>query len=266
MLKDDKSFITERISEIAEECGRMVLNADISEPLISQKTSFKDIVTKYDSQLQEYIIRQISEILPQAQFIAEELSVCGNLDAENLFIIDPVDGTTNFVHQMGYSAISIAWYQYRKPVFGLVYNPFANELYTAGIGEGAYLNGRQIFTRDVSLSESIVLFGTSPYNSESTDETFEKVKSIYNRCQDIRRLGSAALDICHVADGRAGLYFEASLSLWDYAAAQIILRESGGVLLSFDGNEVLPADGKTSVIAGRNRIIEESGLIGRSRL
>ena len=112
---------------------------------------------------------------------------------------------------------------------------------------------------DASLKESLVIFGTAPYNLSLMDQTLARVRSIYGRCQDIRRTGSAALDLCYVAAGRAGLYFELELSLWDYAAGALIVSEAGGRCCRIDGSE-LRYDGlsKSSIIAGSDRTIEES--------
>ena len=199
--------------------------------------------------------------MPDAQFVSEESYVVGKLDADNLFIIDPIDGTTNFAHTMHYSAISLAWYKNAIPFYAIVFNPYVNDCFEAQSGKGSFLNSKRIFVNNLSLCDSIVAFGTSPYDTDTTDQTFEMIKQIYGKCQDIRRLGSAALDICHVAAGKISLYFEAALSLWDYAAAQLILKEAGGVIVDFNGNPLPFSLKKSSVIVGNESIIRESMLI-----
>ncbi|MCD8106694.1 MAG: inositol monophosphatase [Oscillospiraceae bacterium] len=241
--------------------GEIILSAAGNELQITEKSSARDLVTRYDRLVQERLVADISESVPGAQFVSEEMADRGDLSAEDTFIIDPIDGTTNFIHKMGNCAISVAWYKSGKPFYGAVYDPAANEFFEAKAGEGAYLNGKPIHVSDAPLKNSIVLFGTAPYNPELGDLTFSLVRRIFGKCQDVRRMGSAALDICHVACGRAGLYFEATLSPWDYAAASLILRESGGSFVDFSGKEIALSLEKTSVIAGNKDIIAESGII-----
>lgn len=241
--------------------GEIILSANGSELEISEKTSRRDLVTQYDRLVQERLMAAISEMLPEAEFISEESAEKGNLGASDAFIIDPIDGTTNFIHGMSNCAISVAWYKSGKPHYGAVYDPNAHEFFEAKAGGGAYLNGKLIHVSEALLGDSIVLFGTAPYNPELADLTFSLVRKVFGKCQGVRRMGSAALDICHVACGRAGLYFEATLSPWDYAAASLILRESGGAFMDFSGNEISLSLEKTSVIAGNRKIIDESCIL-----
>lgn len=252
---------TSEIKKITLEAGRMLFDVTSDGMIIQSKTSLKDLVTQYDKMIQDHIMIEILDLIPDAQFISEESQTAGDLDADDLFIIDPIDGTTNFIHSMHYSAISVAWFKKGRPFYGIVFDPYSNEIYEAQEGKGAYMNSKRLAVRPSSLINSIVSFGTSPYNEETTDHTFELVKSIYGKCQDIRRMGSAALDICQVAAGRIGLYFEAALSLWDYAAAQLIILEAGGMIVDFQGNKIQPTVNKSSVIVGSKSIILESKLI-----
>lgn len=255
----------ESIKQIVVEAGKMMLDSVSSEMDVREKTSPKDLITKYDEKIQNKITEKISRSISNVQFISEESMSFGDLTAENLFIIDPIDGTTNFIHSMGYSAVSVAWYKKGAPFYGIVYNPYSGEIYEAQYGSGAFLNGKRIKVGSGSLKNSIVTFGTSPYNLETTDTTFEMIKNIYGKCRDIRRMGAASLDICQVASGRIGLYFEAALSLWDYAAAQIILNEAGGKIVDFTGKPIPLTTKKSSVIVGREDIIAESDLIRKER-
>ncbi len=255
--------IIEKLREPILSAGEIILSATESELKISEKTSWRDLVTQYDRLVQERLIAAISEMLPGAEFISEESAEKGDIGASDAFIIDPIDGTTNFIHGMGNCASSVAWYKSGKPHYGAVYDPNACEFFEAKAGEGAYLNGKQIHVSDATLQDSIVLFGTAPYNPELAELTFSLVRKVFGKCQDVRRMGSAALDICHVACGRAGLYFEATLSPWDYAAASLILRESGGKFVDFSGNEITLSLEKTSVIAGNMKIIDESCILNR---
>lgn len=253
----------ESVRKYVIDAGKIILSASENNLMISQKTSNKDLVTQYDREVQSYLMDNISVLIPDAVFFSEESENDCDLMSDNLFIIDPIDGTTNFIHGLNKSAVSVAWYKNGMPYYGIVYNPFVNELFEALKDNGAYLNSKEIHASNLSISKSVVAFGTSPYNSETTDRTFEIIKNIYGKCQDIRRFGSAALDICYVACGHIGLYFEAALSIWDYAAAWLILAEAGGLLVDFNGNVIPLSEHKTSVVAGNAAIIEECGIISK---
>ncbi|MCM1219111.1 MAG: inositol monophosphatase [Lachnospiraceae bacterium] len=257
----DSTTTISLLRKIVLDAGAMLTNGADKQIDIQAKTSSKDLVTQYDTLIENYITHEIRKNIANAQFICEESASESNLDSVNLFIIDPIDGTTNFIHSMQYSAVSVAWYRKGKPYYGIVFNPYANDIYEAQIGKGAFLNNKKIYVGNSSLQDSIVAFGTSPYNQETTDYTFDMIKEIYGRCQDIRRMGAASLDICQVAAGRIGLFFEAALSLWDYAAAQLILLEAGGSIVNFQGDIIKISTQKSSVIAGNKSIIFESKLI-----
>jgi len=156
----------------------------------------------------------------------------------------------NFVRGFHHSCISVAYAERGVVRAGAIYNPYVDEMFTAITGQGARLNGRSIHVADAGLSESLVCFGSSPYAPELADRTFALTKALFLAGLDVRREASAALDLCSVAAGRAGLYFELQLSLWDYAAGVLIAEEAGGQCCTIDGN-CFPSDGsKTSLLAG----------------
>lgn len=135
-------------------------------------------------------------------------------------------------------------------------------MFRAEKGQGAYLNDRRLRMEDLPLSEGLVLFGSAPYNPELTEETFRNLRSLFGKCQDVRRSGSAALDLCYVAAGRAALFFESILSVWDYAAGALIVEEAGGRCTAFGGNTlVFDRPVKSSVLAGTPASVAESGLL-----
>ena len=145
-----------------------------------------------------------------------------------LFRSDPIDGTVNYAHGHIQSAVSIAYCEHGQITLGVVYNPFTDELFSAELGQGAKLNGATIRVADeTNLRRAIIATGF-PYIKEGIDDMVERVRSILHHCADIRRLGSAALDICWLAAGRLDGYYE-SLSLWDFAAARLIAAEAGAV-------------------------------------
>jgi myo-inositol-1(or 4)-monophosphatase len=199
--------------------------------------------------VQELLIRRLSEACPGARFFCEENDRHDDLQAEHLFIIDPIDGTMNFVRRMNHSCISVAYQSHGALLAAAVCNPYVDELFTAFKGGGAFLNGRPIQVDPAPLSETIVCCGTSPYREDLTDKTFALMERAYRASLDIRRQGSAELDLCSVAAGRAGAYFELSISLWDYAAGALIVSEAGGLVTRIDGSPLPWRGVKTSVLA-----------------
>ena len=239
--------ILSAIEAAQREAAELMLSAH--HILAEDKTDHRDVVTEYDRRVQALLVDRLSAAVPGAKFFCEENDRHDDLGAEHLFIIDPIDGTMNFVHHLNHSAISVAYTHFGVPTAGAVYNPYVDELFTALRGEGAWLNGRPIRVTPAPLSETVICFGSAPYNPELTAQTFDLAQRAYQTGLDIRRQGSAALDLCSVASGRAGAYFELSISLWDYAAGALIVSEAGGQVTCADGSP-LPWNGKkTSVLA-----------------
>ena len=221
------------------------------------KTGRRDVVTDYDRRVQALLIERLSDAVPGASFFCEESGVQNSTGAENVFVIDPIDGTMNFVRGMHNSCISAALMQQGVITAAAVYNPYVDELFTALRGRGAYLNGRTLHTEDASLCETVFCFGSSPYNQNKTDESFRLARIAFDHSLDLRRFASAELDLCSVGAGRAGLYFELEVSFWDYAAGSLIVEEAGGVCTDINGAP-LPLDGrKTSILAGSPRAYED---------
>lgn len=198
----------------------------------------RDFVTEVDTGIQELLRRRLSEILPEAKFMGEEQDNSA-LDTTGLvWILDPVDGTTNFIHRLRRSAISLALVENGSPVMGIIFNPDTDELYTAIVGQGAKLNGREIHVSHAEeLIECLIDVGTNPAIRDQAGRNFEVMRAVYDRCVDIRRMGAASLDFCSVADGRTDAYTECRLNPWDYAAGLIIAREAGAVVTDLRGGE-----------------------------
>lgn len=225
--------------------------------LAENKSSGRDVVTEYDRRVQELLMTLLRQAVPEAKFYCEELDERDDLDAEHLFIIDPIDGTMNFVRGFNHSCISVAYAQYGVLKVGVIYNPYVDELFTAIAGEGTKLNGRPVFVGDAPLSESVVCYGTSPYNSELAAKTFALANKVFDASLDLRRQGSAALDLCSVAAGRAGLYFELAVSLWDYAAGALLVREAGGIVKQVSGEELGLVSYRPAIVAGTKQAVED---------
>ena len=257
----DKKAVLDAAMKVALRCGAIIKGAKEEHVAAEEKTNFRNLVTAYDIKVQETAVAMLSKEFPDAAFFCEENDEQGNLKAECVFIIDPIDGTANFANHMNMSCISIGCFMNGVPEIGVVYDPYADELYSAARGMGAFLNGRPIHVTEAPLEHTLVMFGTAPYNLDKADRTFEKLKYIFPKCMDVRRRGSAEIDFCTVACGRAGLFFEEVLSLWDFAAGLVILEEAGGEAYTFMGTP-MPLDGrKSNVVAGPRRCIEESGLL-----
>ena len=225
--------------------------------LAETKTGHRDVVTEYDRRVQELLMDRLSAAVPGAVFFCEENEQQGDLKAEHVFIIDPIDGTMNFVRGFHHSAISVAYMRSGVIRAASVYNPYAEECFSALSGEGAWCNGRPIHAGALPLSESVVCCGTAPYSPQLADSTFALMKKAFLASLDIRREGSAALDMCSAAAGRAGVYFEPTVSLWDIAAGLLLVQEAGGVCCRLDGSPV-PLDGsKTSILAGGKQAVAD---------
>jgi len=244
-----------------EECGEIVLSArDITGGII-KKPGDANYVTNYDIKVQQLLIEQLKELLPEAQFIAEEgedpQSTAQKLESGYTFIIDPIDGTTNFIKGFDHSGISIALCYHSEAIFGAVYNPYTRQMYTAKRGCGAYINGKRITVHNGGIADGIVSFGTTPYHRERTAETMRMLEKFLTVSMDIRRTGSAALDLCDVACQRSNLFFELELQPWDYAAGSLIITEAGGVVTTLQ-NTALRFDRPCSVLAGTPKAHREA--------
>jgi myo-inositol-1(or 4)-monophosphatase len=223
----------ETIKSIARQAGVIVLSADA--PGVHEKDSRRNLVTQYDIQVQEFIRRQLLAAYPASHFIGEENNAQDDALHGLAFIVDPIDGTANFVRGYRASVICIAAVQDGVLVCGVVYDPYTNSLFSAQKGHGAWLNGLPIHVSDMPLAESIVCLGTASYYADTFDHTFRLARALFDAAMDLRRSGSAALDLCYVACGRADLMFEARLCPWDHAAAGLIVAEAGGRISQFSG-------------------------------
>ncbi len=222
-----------------------------SSKAVKEKLNAKDLVTEYDKKTQTYLEDELKANFPEIKFLAEEdadLKTTGVYHGE-YFIIDPIDGTSNFVNNLNMSSISIGYTVDGEVQVGVVHNPFLDETFYAIRGKGAYLNGKPIHVNGNKISEGLVGFGTAVYYDELVPFTVSLFEGILPKVNDLRRLGSAALDLCYVAAGRFTAFFETRLCPWDYSAAMLIVQEAGGKITDFDGNR-LALNKKPSVIAG----------------
>ncbi|MBE6989848.1 MAG: inositol monophosphatase [Ruminococcaceae bacterium] len=222
------------IIRIVEEAGALVRSAHDVESVTREKSSASDLVTRYDEAVQELLRRRLLALLPEADFYGEE-GQHGTLTRPWTFVVDPIDGTTNFVRRFPNSSISVALAHNGIAEYAVVFNPFAGDLYAAERGRGATRNGQPIHVSERDGSHAVSLFGTSLYNRGLADRTFRLMRYFFDRTMDLRRFGSAALDLCYVADGRAELFFECRLSPWDFAAGSLVVTEAGGRVTTLEG-------------------------------
>lgn len=233
----------ELFKELILDCGNFMISASFDEndsSDVMKKAGDADFVTVYDKGVQERLITGLLELFPDARFFAEEKENFAEDTAKGLcFVIDPIDGTTNFIHNLGASTISVGALYEGKPVFGCVYDPYRNDLFIAIDGKGAYKNGERISVSDRDLDTSVIAFGTTPYRKkEYASKGFEIAENIFCNCADIRRSGSAALDMANIACGKLDGFFECILSPWDYMAGTVLIREAGGVVTDFKGVDI----------------------------
>lgn len=240
--------ILAQITVAMKECARIMLEADRSEVGLDEKAGKANFVTKYDKKVQEKLQEKLMTILPEAIFVGEEEDIHASIAKGLAFIVDPIDGTTNFIKDYHVSAISVGVTKDGEQYMGAVYNPYLDEMFTAIAGQGAWLNGEPVHVSEEPLENGLVIFGTAPYYEELAKQSFELAYEYFKKALDIRRSGSAALDLCNVAAGRAELFFELRLCPWDFAAGGLIVKEAGGVVTQMDG-EVLNLSAPCSVLA-----------------
>ena len=223
--------------EAAREAGKLLKMHSGKPKSVERKAGQEtNLVTEIDRKAEELIINMIRKHYPHHDFLAEE-SGSRSQESEYRWIIDPLDGTTNFTHGLPVFCVSIGLEQKGSIVLGVVYDPNADELFTAERGKGAYLNRRRIrVSRTTTLIESLLVTGF-PYDVQSNpDRVVEHFNNFLMRAQALRRLGSAALDLCYVAAGRFDGFWEVSLNPWDMAAGVLIVEEAGGRYTDFLGN------------------------------
>ena len=195
----------------------------------------RNLVSEIDRGAEERIIQRIRSRYPSHAILAEE-SGHQRTDAETTWIIDPLDGTTNFLHGVPIFSVTIGVERKGEIIAGVVYDPNLDELFTAEKGSGAFLNGRRLkVSQNDALINSLIVTGF-PYNiSDNPDQTVERFVRILLSAGGLRRLGSAAIDLAYVAAGRFDGFWEVSLNPWDMAAGVLLVQEAGGTVTDFEG-------------------------------
>ncbi len=215
----------QELQAIIRQAGEIILNAETFR--VEQKEGHANFVTSVDEEVQRFLIRELQKLLPDSCIIGEEQENDA-LTTSPTWVVDPLDGTTNFIHNYRFSAISVALLENSVPVAGVVYQPYTQELFYAEKGKGAFLNDQPIHVSSTPIEHALVGFGTSPYNVELAEKSMNAALHFLKHAADVRRCGSAALDLAYVAAGRQDVYFELILRPWDYAAGSLLVQEAGG--------------------------------------
>ncbi len=213
----------------ARSAGTIMLQS--AHAAVHRKEGHFNLVTDADVAVQAFLQAELRRIAPDARFYAEEQENAPLTDAPT-FVVDPIDGTLNFARGRHCSAISIALLKEKQPVLGVIWQPYSNEMFSAAAGEGACLNGSPIHVASVPPENAVVSFGTSPYNPSLARKTLSAATRFLLSAGDLRRSGSAALDLCELACGRSDIFFELQLQPWDVAAGSLIVQEAGGIFRS----------------------------------
>ncbi|WP_425410940.1 inositol monophosphatase family protein [Hyphococcus sp.] len=216
-----------------------------------------DFVSRADLRAEEEIYEELSKARPKYGFVMEEKGEIEGADNSNRWIIDPLDGTTNFLHGLPQFAISIALERDRQPYAGVVFNPATDELFWAEKGEGAYLNDRRIrVSGRADLSACLFACGLPFAGRPGRERALQETERVLENTAGVRRFGAAALDLAFVAAGRFDAFWERDLNIWDVAAGACIVREAGGMVSEIDGGKKFLTDG--SILAANTEIYEQA--------
>lgn len=242
----------------ARKAGNVVIKSYENPSSVQVDTKgVNDFATNADRATEALIIETIKKVYPEHTIIAEESGLAKGSDSDVQWIIDPIDGTTNFIKGIPHFAVSIAVRIKGKTEVGVVYDPMANELFTAVRGQGAQLNGYRIrANQNIKDLEGTILAIAFPYRLKQYSKYyFNVLDKLFTKCADFRRTGSAALDISYVAAGRIDGFFEIGLKPWDIAAGELILREAGGIVTDFVGGNNYMTSG--NIVAGTPKVVKD---------
>lgn len=241
----------EHYNEIIDEIKR-IGKAHKSFDSYKEKGSKEEAVTNSDVEIQRDLMKTLSTIYPDCGFYCEEEGYNKPSDKKYVFIIDPIDGTMNYTRNIPECAISVALMKNNELIFAAVYNIFKDEMFYAIKGKGAYFQGKKIKVSDKDFAHSIAYTGFSLYDKKYAADCFKLNEELYYKANDLRRFGSAALELCYIALGRGELYFSYRVFPYDYSGGELILKEAGGCLCSLHGKKVTH-DGPILLLAANNK-------------
>ncbi len=219
-----------------------------------------DYASEVDEQAEQAVIKELRRAYPDAAFLGEEGGASGR--GRSVFVIDPLDGTSNYLHGFPHWCVSIALVENGEPQHAVIFDPLRNELFTASRGSGAVLNDKRIRVSErKGLDGAMLVTGFPPRERERAPAQLECIRELLRDAEDIRRTGSAALDLAYVACGRSDGYFEAGVKPWDIAAGVLLVREAGGRVCDFRGAQTGPMDARgvhgRQLVAGNLKLSAE---------
>ena len=221
------------------------------EGLTVEEKARHDYVTEVDRMAEAEIVRELRRAFPDHAVLGEESGRTGKSD--KVWVVDPLDGTHNYLRGFPHFCVSIGFLDHGDPVHGVIYDPLRDELYTASKGDGAFLNDRRIrVSKREGLAGALLCSGYPYRQREHLDSQLAVTRALLEQAEDIRRTGSAALDLAYVAAGRLDGYFEPGLKPWDMVAGCVLVREAGGKYCDFAGRDGIPASG--NIVAGNHMI------------
>jgi myo-inositol-1(or 4)-monophosphatase len=215
-----------------------------------------DFVTSADKRTEKILIDELQKAHPEYGIITEETGIINKLNTKNRWIIDPIDGTFNFMNGIPQFAISVGYEEENEIKCGVIFNPIMNEMFCAEKGNGAYLNNSRIrVSNKKKIKDALIVTGGPKGASKIKDKIFSEYINVSNNVANVRKFGSAALDVAYVACGRFDGYWQRELNYWDIAAGIIILKEAGGFVDFFEEDKNAPL--KRNIIASNSLIHEE---------
>lgn len=224
------------VCDLSRDVGKFISTQSVSDKEIETK-SLNNFVSRVDKEAETRFVAGLSKILPEAGFIAEEGTV-ERKEAVLQWVVDPLDGTTNFLHGIPFYCTSVALVENKIPVLGVIYNPISDHMFYSSLGNGAKLNGTAIGVSGSQYLRDSLLATGFPYDDFGRQDSYmDLLKDICQKTRGVRRLGSAALDLAYVAWGKFEAFYEYGLNPWDVAAGVALVHEAGGKCSQFDGNK-----------------------------
>lgn len=253
-----------RSTEVAVQAA--LAGAEVVDRYFSQGTQARakatnesyNLVTDADVEAEKAVVAAIRQAYPDHEIIGEE-GASGDPAAEHVWVVDPLDGTNNFAHRIPQFSVSVAYYRAGQAESGIVVNPVRGDWYWAERGKGAFHNGRRLqVSQEATLNGAMVGVGFYYDRGAMMEATLAAIHSFFKQqIHGIRRFGSAALDLCYVADGMFGAFFEYQLSPWDFAAGRLIVEEAGGTITTCKG---IPLTLTTSSVLATNSLLHPAAL------
>lgn len=241
----------QKIIDLVKEAAQFVFDESLRSDIDMKGAA--DYVTAVDLKISNFVKVRLKELTPEIGFMSEEEEA--EL-VEKRWILDPIDGTTNLVYDYNLSSVSLAYYNGKEVEFGVIYNPYNDDLFVAKRGEGAYYNGKKLgIAPDRELKECLIEFGAGSTKKQFTDESFTIGREVFRNCLDLRRMCSSALAIAYVAAGKINGYFERNIKPWDYAAATLMLEECGAICSDWQGNPI-QFDTSSSYVCGTPKLYD----------